>query len=203
MAKLRAGILGPVSGKVGDIVGASWKGINYIRQYVIPGNPNTALQQTERGLFAEIVGLASACLGPILQPFCDPFLRANSAWADFIGRARDLMAASGDFSPVQLTRGTLEGTLIGACVYGTPTVDFTWSDTVLGNGSATDDVGLFVYDRVNKVGFFDHSQTRTDGAGMVTVGAGRTAAEMDAWLFLVDDKTDPTKISYTDYSVVS
>jgi len=202
MAKLPAGILGRVSGKVGDVVGAAWKGIPYIRQYVIPGNPNTAAQQAERGLFANIVGLAQAALGPVIQPFWDPFLRQISGWAQFIGVQRGLVTVVDDFTSVLITKGTLEGAVISGCAYGTPTVDFIWPTTVLGNGSATDDVGLFVYDRVNKVGFFDQSQVRSAGAGVVTVGAGRVAANMDAWMFFVDDKAAPTKVSYSDYSAV-
>jgi len=31
MAKFKKGILGPVSGKIGPVVGASWKGISYLR----------------------------------------------------------------------------------------------------------------------------------------------------------------------------
>lgn len=31
MAKIRKGILGPVSGKIGPVVGATWKGIPYVR----------------------------------------------------------------------------------------------------------------------------------------------------------------------------
>lgn len=203
MAKLPAGILGRVSGKVGDVVGAAWKGIPYVRQYVIPGNPNTASQQAERSLFANIVSLAQAALGPVIQPFWDPFLRQISGWASFIGVQRGLVTVVDDFSSVQIARGTLEGAVITTCVYGSPSVDFIFPTTVLGNGSATDDACCFVYDRVNKVGFFDSSQTRSVGAASVVVGAGRTPANMDAWLFFVDDKADPTKVSYSDYSAVS
>src|SRR5690349_3082317 len=32
MAKIRQGIFGPISGKIGPIVGATWKGIPYIRE---------------------------------------------------------------------------------------------------------------------------------------------------------------------------
>jgi len=203
MAKTPAGILGRISGKVGDVVGASWKGIPYIRQYVVPGNPNTAAQQAERSLFANIIPLAQALLGPVLQPFWDPFIRQNSGWAAFVGLARGLVTVVDDFTSVLIARGTLEGAVITTAVYGTPSVDFIWPTAVLGNGSATDDACCFVYDRVNKVGFFDSSQTRSVGAASVTVGAGRVAANMDAWLFFVDDKADPTMISYSDYSAVS
>jgi len=203
MGKIRQGILGPVSGKIGQIVGASWKGIDYIRAYVVPGNPNTVAQQAERALFANIVGLAHAALGPVLQVYWDPFLRKISGWSHFIGVSRGLVTVVDDFSAVQITQGTLEGDIISDCVYGTPTVDFLWSGTIHGNGSAGDAACAFVYDRVNKVGFFDASQIRSATACAVTVGAGRVAANMDGWLFFADSPTSPTKVSFSDYSVVS
>ena len=38
------------------LVYMNWKGIEDVRQYVIPANPNTANQQTQRGYFTEAVG---------------------------------------------------------------------------------------------------------------------------------------------------
>jgi len=203
MAKIPAGILGRVSGKVGDVVGAAWKGIPYIRQYVIPGNPNTVAQQAERALFANIVSLAQAALGPILQPYWDPFIRQNSGWARFIGVNRGLVSVVDDFSSVLISRGTLEGAVIISASLGGTDVPILWSATVLGNGSPGDMAGGFVYDRVNKVGFFNGAGTRADTAMDVAVGAGRVAANLDAWLFFADDAADPTKVSFSDYSVVS
>lgn len=203
MGKIRSGILGPVSGKIGEVVGASWKGVNYLRSYVIPGNPNTASQQAERALFANIVSLAHALLGPVLQVYWDPFLRKISGWSHFIGVSRGLVTTVDDFSAVQICQGTLEGDLITSCAYGSPSVDITFAGVVHGNGAPTDAACLFVYDRVNKVGFFDNSATRSLTAATCTVGAGRVAANMDAWLFFADDATSPTKVSYSDYSVVS
>jgi len=203
MAKLSAGILGPVSGKVGDVVGASWKGINYIRSYVIPANPNSAAQQTERELFSDLVSLGKTALGSILQPYWDPFLKKNSGWAHFIGLNRGLYTTHLDFSPVHMSEGILEGDVISAAVYGSPTVDIVFSGDALGNGSPTDPVIAFVYDEVNKVGFVNDASTRTDAAAQVTVGAGRTPAEMNAWIFFVDSKTAPTMVSYSAFHVVA
>jgi hypothetical protein len=49
MARITSGILGPVSGKVGAVVGASWRGIDYIRGLPEPSNkPATSLQLAQR-----------------------------------------------------------------------------------------------------------------------------------------------------------
>jgi hypothetical protein len=49
MAKYKNGILGAFSGKVGPIVGASWRGIDYMRTYTSKiKNPNTLPQKEQR-----------------------------------------------------------------------------------------------------------------------------------------------------------
>jgi hypothetical protein len=203
MAKTPAGVLGPFSGKVGNVVGASWKGIKYIRQYVVPANPDTDAQKAERGLFADLVHLAKAALGPVLQVFWDPFLRGISGWAEFIGVNRDLYEATDDYSPVLMARGTLEGAVIATAIYSTTVAIITWDGTVLGNGSADDVACVFVYDEEHKVGFFSTNATRSTESLSVSVGTGRTAAKLNAWLFFADSATAPTQVSYSDHEVCS
>lgn len=45
-------------GKVGQLVGMRWKDITTVRQYVIPKNPRTPLQQANRERFTEAVAAA-------------------------------------------------------------------------------------------------------------------------------------------------
>jgi len=66
MAKLKAPLLSlGASGKLGDaLVFFAWKGLDVVRTYVIPANPNTTLQQTQRNYLkaavAKIHGAQSA-----------------------------------------------------------------------------------------------------------------------------------------------
>jgi len=203
MAKIPAGILGRISGKVGDVVGASWKGIAYIRQYVIPANPNTPAQQVERTAFADLVSMAKTLLGSVLQPYWDPFIKNNSGWARFIGLNRKLYTTPDDYSTVHVAEGILEGAVIATAIYISPDLAITWGTGAVGNGQATDDVCIFCYDSVNKVGFFDDTQERSAGSGGMDIGAGRVAANLELYVFLTDDKADPTMISFSDYHVVS
>ena len=57
MAKLSAPLLSlGASGQIGKaLVAATWKGIAYFRQYVVPANPNTTAQKTQRNLMKAIV----------------------------------------------------------------------------------------------------------------------------------------------------
>jgi hypothetical protein len=56
MGTIKKGILGGFSGTVGNVVGANWKGIDYMR--IKPAdvtNPNTDLQSTQRLKFAAVI----------------------------------------------------------------------------------------------------------------------------------------------------
>jgi hypothetical protein len=203
MAKTPSGILGKFSGKVGSVVGSTWKGRRYIREYVIPANPDTDLQKAERGLFADIVALAHALLGQILQIFWDPFLRDNSGWATFIGKARLTYLVPDNYSAVQISEGTLELSILSSAELSGSSVQFIWDSTLLGNGQMTDKAIAFVYDKVYKVGFYNLTATREDNTVSVNVGAGRTAANLIAFLFFADSVTVPTVVSPSSYAQVT
>jgi len=56
MGTIKKGILGGVSGKIGNVVGGSWKGIDYLR--VLPASVSDAkspLQKTQRNKFAVVM----------------------------------------------------------------------------------------------------------------------------------------------------
>lgn len=59
MAKLTGPLMSlGASGQLGKtLVYADWKGIKYARQHVVPANPNSAAQQTQRGYMQEAVAL--------------------------------------------------------------------------------------------------------------------------------------------------
>ena len=60
MAKLEQGILGPFRGKVGTVVGYTWRGMACVRAYRKEINyPNTEQQQAEREWFVSMVRFAS------------------------------------------------------------------------------------------------------------------------------------------------
>jgi hypothetical protein len=58
MAKLKSGILGGISGTVGNVVGGRWRGIDYIRSKPASvKNPNTEAQRKQRMRFRLIIQL--------------------------------------------------------------------------------------------------------------------------------------------------
>lgn len=84
MAIIKAGILSKVSGKVAGVVGSTWKGQNYLRERVKPANPNTALQQRQRGKMRSVVAYSRGILGNVLAIFVDPFCKNFSGYNWFV-----------------------------------------------------------------------------------------------------------------------
>jgi hypothetical protein len=56
MARINKGILGGVSGKVGNVVGGSWKGRDYLRSLPAGGNQtNSEMQKAQRAKFKTLI----------------------------------------------------------------------------------------------------------------------------------------------------
>lgn len=106
---------------------SSWKGIDYVRQYVIPANPNTAAQQTTRGVFKEASDLWLRAPTLIRAPWDRnavgrPYTGRNKFIGSYIGALRGdadmadlIMSPGAKGGPAALavvaTGGTLEITV--------------------------------------------------------------------------------------------
>jgi hypothetical protein len=69
MGTIKQGILGGFSGKVGKVIGGTWKGIDYMRG--IPSsvsNPQTEGQVTQRNKFGACIALAKSVIDSIIRP---------------------------------------------------------------------------------------------------------------------------------------
>jgi hypothetical protein len=172
MGKIKQGILGGFSGKVGTVVGGNWKGINYMRalpQHV--ENPRTEGQRSQRGKFTLVM--------KFLKPMSG-FLRTG--WKLYAHRQTPFNAAmshtllnavTGTYpdytivpSKVLVSRGVLAP---AAGASATPAeggrISFTWEDN---SGVATakkTDKALIVVINASK-----------DEAVYDTAGANRSAA---------------------------
>ncbi len=71
MAKLHGPLLSfGAQGQIGKtLVTSSWRGVKYARQYVIPANPRTVAQQTNRTLFAFMREMYKLAPGVVREPW--------------------------------------------------------------------------------------------------------------------------------------
>jgi hypothetical protein len=181
------GILGGFSGKVGPVVGASWKGIDYMRSYVIPANPSSAAQIIQRAKFAAIVALARDALSSLLNVYWDPFLSKMSGFNRFVQVNIGTLDGSYELGIAsKMALGTLEDVSLITGTYnnGDGETIVTWDEATSGNGALTDSVGLVVYDPTNaNLTLFTPVVTRDDESITVTARVGLTATDIIVYLF--------------------
>jgi hypothetical protein len=171
MATFSQGILGGFSGKVGNIVGSSWKGTNVMK--IRPSsvtNPNTVKQQNQRLRFALVGRFLQAHRNLVNIGFnaYKPGMSATNAAMSYnlsnaiTGEFPDLGI---DFSKVQLSRGSLN--LLTQALVTAPepsAVLINWSDNS-GSMNALDSdqlsVGLFDPESGDSV-YFINCASRAD-----------------------------------------
>jgi len=88
MAKLKAPLMSlGASGKLADtLVFFPWKGINVVREYVVPSNPKTALQVTQRGYMTAAVAAIHTAQAHATKPLSETDQVAYSALASAKGK---------------------------------------------------------------------------------------------------------------------
>lgn len=112
MATIKRGILGGGSGSVANVVMTAWKGIAVIKSKPLTvANPQTASQNSQRGKFSGIVGIAQYILASILQPVWNGFAQTMSGYNLFIQKnIQYAFNNSGVFQPNALEISPKDGT---------------------------------------------------------------------------------------------
>jgi hypothetical protein len=177
MAIIRESPLGVISGKLGQIVGATWKGINYVRVLASVANPQTDAQMTQRQKWSVTMNF--------LQPLSEFLQLGFKAYAVKMTGINAAMsynirnALTGtypniaiDYPNALVSRGNLAGVLnqvASSTVAGT--VKFDWEDNSGEIGaSALDKTLLVVYNPTqNQAVTVNQLAERADGTQTVTV----------------------------------
>ena len=178
MGTIKQGILGGFSGKVGAVIGGSWKGIAYMRGIATRvSNPQTDLQLDQRKKFAVTMHF----LQPITQflkkgwgHFAIGMTAMNAAFSYIIKNALQGTYPNYtiDYPNALVTKGSLAPALnqvAASTVAGT--VLFTWDDNSDEmNASPYDKNLLVVYNpEKNQAVTFSDLGERADGTQSVTV----------------------------------
>ena len=150
MGTIKKGILGGFSGKVGNVVGASWKSIAYIRS--LPSsvrNPRTEKQRTQRSKFALVAKFVKSILPVIRVGFKQSAGPVNSAFSAAVSY-NILHAVKGtypgfeiDYPKVVVARGALYIANHMTAAPEAGSLNFVWDTGVINNASAaTEMMGL-------------------------------------------------------------
>jgi len=186
MARLRAGILGNIRGKVAGVVGGQWKDKNYVREYVKPANPRTAAQIVQRDLMQGAVAFAKPLVGPVFNAYTDKFQKSMSGFNYFIKQNITEFVTDPTWDNMVLTEGKLYAQAITEASYdsGTGQNTITWTPAYGNNGAASDKVFAAQYDKDS--GFWTFPATeelRSTGEITITGLTGLTFGNLKVYVW--------------------
>ena len=205
MAKLPQGILGPVSGSVGTIVGASWKDTDYIRSKSSkPKGDPSPTQLDNQYKFSAVINFVSTMTELLNQTFSKYAISMSESNAAFSYNYQNAITGTSpdysiDYAKALVSRGDLMNASGIAATVTNKTVHFTWTDNSgLGMAAATDKAVLVAYCRnYNLTVYTVGSAVRSIKAGALDVSnfAGFT---VETWIaFLNEDGSMASNSIYT------
>jgi hypothetical protein len=141
MGTIKQGILGGFSGKVGTVVGGSWKGISYMRSLAQnvkdPRTPAQMGQRTKFGITIRLLKPLTALLRVGWRQYADGMSAFNAAMAYTLANA--ITGAYPDYaidpSKILISRGSLTPATGASATASGENITFNWSDNS-GAGSA-------------------------------------------------------------------
>jgi hypothetical protein len=198
MGKYKKGILGAFSGKIGTVVGSSWKGIEYMRSLPKPTTKSPSDQQMiQRAKFALVSGFfrpASTLINLGYQSLAQGKSGYNVATGDFI---EDAIIGSYpnfdiDYSKVLFSKGILTGAYGITAVPEPSTVKVSWADNSdSGTAKATDKIVILVYN-ASKGQFvynINNGATRNAEEDTLAMPAEFSGDTVEVWIaFMTPDK---------------
>lgn len=164
MGKISQGVLGGFSGKVGNVVGGTWKGIDYMRiKPANVSNPRTAGQVDQRSKFSTTLKFLQSMTDFLrvgFKLYANKMTQFNAAMSYNLNNAitgtyPNFMI---DYANALVSRGGLTGAANGAVSSSGGLVEFTWTDnTGSGNAQATDKALLVVYNPAKDQAIYDNA----------------------------------------------
>ena len=213
MATFEKGILGGFSGKVGNVVGARWRGKNVMRSLPQRGNyVPTELQLLQRARFATVVEFLSP-IKDLLSRYYGKKQGDKSSYnlATSYHLKNALIEIPGgfeiDYQKVLISKGDLRDLDTAAVTTAAnQVVNFTWVDNSgQGNANPLDQlVVVFYTPDLNLFQTYENIAAREDESAQVTLPAFLAGIEVQIWATLVTETGKEAAISsYLDAVTVS
>jgi hypothetical protein len=195
MGKIKQGILGGFSGKVGSVVGGSWKGISYMRGKAASiKNPRTLQQMMHRNKFAAALS--------VLQPIT-AFLRVG--FKRYAHRKSEFNAAMSytlknaiagtypdytiDYSKLLVSRGSLTGANNATATPVAGKVKLTWEDNSgIGEAQPTDKaIAVAINPAKGEAAYITDGAQRATGLENLVVSPYWTGDEVEVYLAFISE----------------
>ena len=183
-------------GKVGQTVGAKWKNKSTIRTYTKPSNPNTAGQQSVRGVFAEMTSFVAmfadqikylSALNTAGQSVRNAIIQANKS---------QIMDGTFDKSTLLISKGGLQKVAGESAQATTGKITVTWTKPTATN--FTTNAKLIAVMVQPATGLVEVAEAKADAetlTGTMTFENGN----VDVYVYYLDKRGSNKVASASDY----
>lgn len=203
MGKIKQGILGGFSGKVGPVIGSSWKGKAIIKAAPLSFNDRNSLaQQQQRLKFALVGKFVSVILGFVNEGFRNRAIgmtAPNAAvaanldtaitgtWPDFELDFTNTLVANGSVDLPYSPSASAEGT----------TLSLTWADNSgMGNALTDDKVMVLAYNATKEQAVYNTAiAERNERNTTLTLPSTWTGDTVNVWIAMQRQKDGETSRS--------
>ena len=170
MGTIKQGILGGFSGRVGTVVGSTWKSVHYMRALAVSvNNPNTEKQQSQRNKFSTALNFLKT-MTPFVRIGYKNYTKDQSAFNAAMSyilknaTTGDRANTAIDYDKALVARGSLATAENATVTVESGKASYTWTDNSgAGDAQATDSAMLLAYNKNKKEAMYDiGSATRSE-----------------------------------------
>ncbi len=196
MGTYNKGILGAFSGKVGPVVGATWRGKDVLRSLPRKGTRiATETQLLQRLKFSTVTAFLTPMQAIISKYYGSDTTdktRRNQAMSYHMKEATHYVDPNFQivYNKVQISKGDLLGFQDPTAIAAAATsIDFTWTNNAgQGEAKVTDKVILAVYEPTTKTMVYSlNAGDRSDGATNLILPAYLAGLNVHVWMTLASD----------------
>ena len=191
MGKIRQGVYGALSGKTGNLIGASWRGIPYLR--IMPAsvaNPRTPGQVNQRAKFRAVVAFVQAQAAMIsigYRAYASGKTAANAAVSYLLKTAITGTAPNFtvDYATALLSRGKLVKPAGQAVTATGLDASVTWNNNSSEGNALPDDTAMLVAYNPTRLESFillEDTATRSEASLDFTIPAHFSGEEVKVYL---------------------
>jgi hypothetical protein len=211
MGQISKGILGPVSGTVGTVIGATWKGISYLRSQPNKRKRTSTVNQIDQQLkFAVVMSFLQTMVGVLqltFKKYANKMSEVNAAFSynyhnAITGTSPDYVI---DYPNALVSHGDLPNATAPAATATANTVHYTWTDNS-GSGSAlaTDQAVLVVYCAALNLTIFNSAAAARSAAAATLNVADFAGQTVQTWIaFLSEDGKEASNSTFTGELTIS
>jgi hypothetical protein len=175
-------VRGSIKGRVGQFVGSSWRGKDYIKTFTPPANPKTQGQVAVRTVFQHIAHVAKAIYEGVLKPYTFPRPRKCTAYNRMVQINKELFDdLAWDPAKLKVFEGPLFNPGIAAATVSGADVIVSF-DAATGEG--TDKAIAVIYDGLTETALYGEA-ARADAAVSVSLAGLDPAALSGLHAYLV------------------